>query len=244
MFQAITMCIFQRPQLSAYYRDLRYKLDNSRINNRWPFAKEGVPFILVGCAVTFLFFCLGFLQLSIIAGILSLFIIFFFRDPDRSNTVNDRTILTPADGKILEIQHLKDSNNPLGEPALKISIFMSIFNVHVNRMPIGGIIQKITYNPGRFFSANLDKASQQNENNRITITPHGSCRIVLIQIAGLIARRISCWVKEGSDVKAGQRFGLIRFGSRLEVYLPDDSKIIAQPHQKVRAGETIIGYLS
>ena len=219
-------------------------MDNSRINNRWPFAKEGLPFILVGCAVTFLFFCLGFLQLSIIAGILSLFIVFFFRDPDRSNTVNDRAILTPADGKILEIQHLKDSNNPLGEPALKISIFMSIFNVHVNRMPIGGIIQKITYNHGRFFSANLDKASQQNENNRITITPHGSCRIVLIQIAGLIARRISCWVKEGSDVKAGQRFGLIRFGSRLEVYLPDDSKIIAQPHQKVRAGETIIGYLS
>lgn len=244
MFQAIAMCIFQRSRLSAYYRNLRYKLDNSHINNRWPFAKEGLPFILVGCAVTFLFFCLGFLQLFIIAGILSLFIVFFFRDPDRSNTVNDRAILTPADGKILEIQHLKDSNNPLGEPALKISIFMSIFNVHVNRMPIGGIIQKITYNPGRFFSANLDKASQQNENNRITITPHGSCRIVLIQIAGLIARRISCWVKEGSGVKAGQRFGLIRFGSRLEVYLPDDSKIIAQPHQKVKAGETIIGYLS
>lgn len=223
---------------------IRYKLDNSRINNRWPFAKEGVPFILVGCAVTFFFFYLGFLQLSIIAGILSIFIVFFFRDPDRSNTVTDRAVLTPADGKILEVLHLKDSNNPLGEPALRVSIFMSIFDVHVNRIPIGGIIQKITYNPGKFFSANLDKASQQNENNRITLIHPGSCRIVFVQIAGLIARRISCWVKEGSHVEAGQRFGLIRFGSRLEVYLPDDSKIIAQPHQKVKAGETIIGYLS
>jgi len=203
-----------------------------------------LPFILIGCAGTLLFFCLGFIQLSIAAGILSLFIVFFFRDPDRSNAITNRAVLTPADGKILEIRHLKDSNNPLGGPALKISIFMSIFNVHVNRMPIGGIIQKITYTPGKFFSANLDKASQQNENNRITLASPGSSRIVLVQIAGLIARRISCWVKEGSHVEAGQRFGLIRFGSRLEVYLPDDSKIIAQLHQKVKAGETIIGYLS
>ncbi len=219
-------------------------MDNSKINNRWPFAHEGLPFLLVSCAITSLFFFLGFLQLFIISGILSLFIVFFFRDPHRSNTATNKAILTPADGKILEIQHLIDTNNPLGEPALKISVFMSIFNVHVNRMPIGGVIQKVTYNPGRFFSANLDKASKQNENNMITLNSLGSYRIVLVQIAGLIARRISCWVKEGSHVEAGQRFGIIRFGSRLEVYLPDDSKIIAQLHQKVRAGETIIGYLS
>lgn len=219
-------------------------MDNSRINNKWPFAKEGLPFILVGCTVTLFLFYLGFFQLSIIAGILSLFVVFFFRDPKRSNTATDRAVLTPADGKILEVRHIRGSNNPLGGPALKISIFMSVFNVHVNRVPIAGIIQKITYNPGRFFSANLDKASQQNENNRVTLIHSDSCRIVFVQIAGLIARRISCWIKEGSRVETGQRFGLIRFGSRLEVYLPDDSKIIAQPHQKVKAGETIIGYLS
>lgn len=121
---------------------------------------------------------------------------------------------------------------------------MSIFNVHVNRIPIGGTIQEIIYRPGSFFSANLDKASELNENNMITLKTPDSRKIVFIQIAGLIARRISCWVKEGDHVAAGQRFGLIRFGSRLEVYIPGDSRITARIHQKVKAGKTIIGYLS
>jgi len=121
---------------------------------------------------------------------------------------------------------------------------MSVFNVHVNRMPVGGTIEKITYQPGRFFSANLDKASEYNEKNSITLQTSDSKKIVVIQIAGLIARRIACWIDEKEQVVAGQRFGLIRFGSRLEVFLPVNSKITAQPHQRVKAGETIIGYLS
>ena len=121
---------------------------------------------------------------------------------------------------------------------------MSVFNVHVNRIPIGGTIEKITYHPGKFFSANLDKASEQNENNQITLQTANSKKIAFIQIAGLIARRIACWVEKGDRVNAGQRFGLIRFGSRLEVYLPEDSKITVQVRQKVKAGETVIGYLS
>jgi phosphatidylserine decarboxylase len=194
--------------------------------------------------LTFLIFLLGFKYLSILAGVISLFIIFFFRDPKRNNEAPLNAVLTPADGTILDIKHLEDGNNPLGEPSIKVSIFMSIFNVHVNRMPIGGTVEKITYQPGRFFSANLDKASQYNENNRITLRTSDSRRIVVIQIAGLIARRIACWINEKEQVMAGQRFGLIRFGSRLEVFLPVNSKITAQPHQRVKAGETIIGYMS
>jgi phosphatidylserine decarboxylase len=121
---------------------------------------------------------------------------------------------------------------------------MSLFSVHVNRIPIGGKILTILYNPGKFFSANLDKSSEQNENNRITLQTGDGRRIVLVQIAGLIARRIVCWIKEGDHVKKGQRFGLIRFGSRLDLYLPDDSHIIVQPFHKVKAGVTILGYLS
>ena len=219
-------------------------MDESRINNKWPFAKEGLPFILISIALTFLFLCLGLIFVPILTAIITVFIILFFRDPDRHNPSHHKAVLTPADGKILEIRHLNDGDNPLGQPAVKVSIFMSIFNVHVNRVPVGGTIKKIIYNPGKFFSANLDKASKYNENNRVILETDDSQLIAFIQIAGLIARRISCWVKEIERVEAGQRFGLIRFGSRLEVYLPRDSQIIAHPCQKVRAGETIIGYLS
>jgi phosphatidylserine decarboxylase len=186
---------------------------------------------------------MGLFFVSIVTGILTLFIIFFFRDPDRGNDTGPGAILTPADGTILEIKHLDDPNNPLGKPALKISIFMSIFNVHVNRFPVAGTVKKITYQPGRFFRANLDKASKLNENNRIMLKTDDSRTIMVIQIAGIIARRIACWIREGDRLDAGQRFGLIRFGSRLEVYLPEDSRITAQSGQKVKAGETIIGYL-
>ncbi len=220
------------------------KLDETRINNKWPLAREGLPFVLSGCVLTGLFLYFGFHILSVFAGIFSLFAAFFFRDPERNSTVPDKAVLTPADGKIIRIQNIEDENNPLGEPAVKISIFMSVFNVHVNRIPIAGTIKDITYYPGKFFSANLDKASEQNESNRITLQTPDSRKIVFTQIAGLIARRIVCWVKDGDAMHTGQRFGLIRFGSRLDVFLPRDSQITAQLRQKVRAGKTIIGYLS
>ena len=121
---------------------------------------------------------------------------------------------------------------------------MSVFNVHVNRIPIRGTIEKITYHHGKFFSASLDKASKQNEKNEIALQTPDAKRIVFVQIAGLIARRIACWIEKGDRVSAGQRFGLIRFGSRLEVYLPEGSKTTIQVRQKVKAGKTVIGYLS
>lgn len=223
---------------------LPYRVEKTRINNRLPIAREGIPFFIIAGVVTLLFFYLGFLYTGIFMGIVSLFMLYFFRDPERRNDARDNAVLTPADGKILDVQHLQDGNNPLGEPAIKISVFMSVFNVHVNRVPLCGRISEIVYTPGRFFSANLDKASEQNENNRITLETEDGRKIVFIQIAGLIARRIVCWVRERNYVKAGQRCGLIRFGSRIDLYLPGDSKIIVQTCNKVRAGETVMGYLS
>ena len=215
-----------------------------RIHNRLPLAWEGLPFASIGIGLTLLALLFNAAIPAAIFGLLSLFTLFFFRDPERMKTVTEDAVLTPADGKIIDIKDIEGTQNPLGEDAVRVSIFMSVFNVHVNRMPVGGKILKVIYHPGKFFSANLEKASAQNENNRILIeTPNGH-RIMVVQIAGLIARRIACWIREGDTVRVGQRFGLIRFGSRLELYLPPGCRIIARPCQKVRAGETILGYLS
>lgn len=215
------------------------------IKNTLPVAREGIIFIGIGIGLTFFFWLTGFLYLAFLMGILSLFIVYFFRDPVRGTAAMDgKTVLTPADGRIIGIQDHQDYDNPLGQPGIKISIFMSIFNVHVNRIPMNGRIFRIVYSRGQFFSANLDKASDQNERNTITLETDQGQKIVFIQIAGLIARRIACWVKEGDRVLAGQRFGLIRFGSRLDVYLPLGSRVVIHPHDRVKAGESILGYLS
>ena len=218
--------------------------EKKKIENRLPVAWEGLPFIGIGLFFTILFLCLTLYSLAIILGILTLFTLYFFRDPDRGITVPENAVLTPADGKIIGIKRLSDNMNLLGEPAFKMSIFMSVFNVHVNRIPASGRIENIGYSPGKFFSAHLDKASHQNEHNKITLQTVNGHKIVFVQIAGLIARRIACWLKEEDDVKAGQRFGLIRFGSRLDIYLPINTRIIAQTSHRVKAGETVLGYLS
>lgn len=218
------------------------KIKKTRINNTWPFAREGIPFILLGLGISLILLSFGLFTIGTLFLIVTVFVIYFFRDPERRNAVRKNAVLTPADGRVLFVKDL-DSDNPLGKPAKKISIFMSVFNVHVNRAPAGGKITSIAYHSGRFFSANLDKASEQNEKNTITMETLDGKKIVFVQIAGLIARRIVCWVKEGEDVKAGQRVGLIRFGSRLDVYLPIDSEISVRSGDIVKAGETLIGYL-
>jgi len=206
-------------------------------------AREGFPFIGIGLAIALLFLFLGLASLAILAGALTLFVLFFFRDPEREPGAEDKAILTPADGRVLGAWTLEKGENPLGTKALKLSVFMSLFNVHVNRIPTGGRISRILYRPGAFFAANLDKASEKNEQNAITLDTQDGRQIVFVQIAGVIARRIACWVREGDKVQAGQRFGLIRFGSRLDIFLPEGSRVAVQKGEKVKAGKTIIGYL-
>jgi len=218
-------------------------IQKTRIENKLPVAREGLPFIIPGVVITALLGYSGMVSAAIFIGLMTLFTIYFFRDPDRAGNAGDNGVLSPADGTIIDIRHLEDVSNSLGRPALKVSIFMSVFNVHVNRIPIKGRISGIKYNQGKFLSANLDKASEQNENNRITIETLNGTRIVFTQIAGLIARRIVCWIKENDNVDAGQRFGLIRFGSRVDIYLPPETRINVRMKERVRAGETIIGYL-
>ena len=214
-----------------------------RIHNRLGIAREGFPFIGIGSAVTLLFLFLGLVSLTIVTGALTLFMLYFFRDPDRRADVQEKDVLTPADGRVVGVWNLESGENALGTRAVKVSVFMSLFDVHVNRIPAGGRISRISYRPGAFFAANLDKASEKNEQNAVFLDTRGGSRIVFVQIAGLIARRIACWVGEGDEVQAGQRFGLIRFGSRVDVYLPEGSRVVVQPGHNVKAGKTILGYL-
>jgi phosphatidylserine decarboxylase len=218
-------------------------LKSTRIDNKWLIAREGIPFLLAGIAITVFLFYLRWSYAAILTGLLTLFCIYFFRDPKRVCEAREGAVLAPADGTVLSVHDIDDHENPLGQPAVKASIFMSVFNVHVNRIPFSGTILRISHRPGRFFAANLEKASEQNESNRILLETDDSQRIAFIQIAGMIARRIACWVDERERVSAGQRFGLIRFGSRVELYLPLGSQMIIKPHQRVKAGETVIGYL-
>lgn len=173
--------------------------------------------------------------------IFGVFSAWFFRDPERLAPTRDDAVVSPADGRVIIVEKVHDDRFLQG-PAVKISIFMNLFNVHVNRVPYSGQVQDVLYFPGKFFSADLDKASRDNEHNAVIVNmDRGSMAVV--QIAGLIARRIACWIKPEDRLVRGQRFGLIRFGSRLDVYLPPDFKPEVQLQQKVRAGETILGYL-
>ena len=218
-------------------------MDHSRIENKLPVAKEGIPFISIGCLLTLILILFAFYWLSALSAILTIFVIYFFRDPERTSEAPESAVLSPADGKVCQIKKINKQENPLGENALRISVFMSIFNVHVNRIPMAGKINNIEYHAGAFFSANLDKASEHNESNTITIESNTGRKIAVVQIAGLIARRIACWVKMDDVVNRGQRFGLIRFGSRLDVYLPVDFHLSVDLEQSVKSGETILGHM-
>jgi len=209
-----------------------------------PVAWEGIPYIAICLSVAAILFILNWLFFAMVMTVLSAFIIFFFRDLDRPQIHDEAAILTPADGKVLAVEDLEHGDDRYPNGAKKISIFMSLFNAHINRIPVDGTITDLSYHPGKFFSANMDKASVHNEHNIITLDAQNKTRIVFVQIAGFIARRIACWVKKGDAVKAGQRFGLIRFGSRLEVYLPPNCTILVTKGQRVKAGQSVLGYLN
>lgn len=177
-----------------------------------------------------------------IGGILALGILAFFRDPDRVTPKNDAAIISPADGTVISVSPcIPPAELGFGEKKTnRVCIFMSLSNVHVNRSPVAGTLEKILYIPGKFFNASLDKANIYNERNAFFVKTKKGQKIVFVQIAGLVARRIRTDVKEGDELEAGQRVGIIRFGSRVDVYLPDNVKINVEEGQTTVAGETVL----
>jgi phosphatidylserine decarboxylase len=214
----------------------------SRIENRWPVAKEGLPFILAFGGAAALLALIGWWPAAAPFVALAGFSLWFFRDPDREPPL-EAGVVSPADGRVLSVSEEEDGRF-LKTRARKISIFMSVWSVHVNRAPLAGVVEDVRYVPGRFFKAHLEKSSLENEHNAIVLRLASEDRIVFVQIAGVIARRIACWVRPGDEVGRGQRVGLIRFGSRLDVYLPLTARVKVRPGDTVRAGRSILGELS
>ncbi|MCE5263162.1 MAG: phosphatidylserine decarboxylase family protein [Deltaproteobacteria bacterium] len=206
-------------------------------------AAEGLPFIIPLGVAALLGFLAGFRGISLFLLLATLFVIWFFRNPQRKTPERAGLVISPADGRVIRIEETAHEERP-GRTFHKISIFMNVFNVHVNRMPFSGEVRLIRYRKGKFLSANLDKASELNERNTVLLQTADGREIITVQIAGLIARRIVCWLEEGMQAVRGERFGLIRFGSRVEVFLPLGSTVLVKVGQKVRAGETPIGELT
>jgi phosphatidylserine decarboxylase len=205
-------------------------------------ARAGYPFIFAAAFATAVFALLG-MRVPALIGLAATFCICcFFRDPDRVIPNYPGAVVSPADGKVVFAGPVDNSRFIQG-PCIKISIFMSLFNVHVNRIPHEGRVKAVDYYPGKFFSANLDKASKDNEHNAVFVETKDGKTICTVQIAGLIARRIICTIQKGEDVARGKRFGLICFGSRLDVYLPSDTRLNVEVGNTVKAGTSVLGDL-
>ena len=221
----------------------KYSWPDPTSQSAFPIARPGYSFIGAAAFTTFVFALLELIIPALLGLTTTFFIIYFFRDPDRTIPNSGGLFVSPADGKIVAAGTVENSTYYEGT-CLKISVFMSVFNVHVNRMPCEGKVKKISYNPGKYFSANLDKASKENEQNAVYLETEDGKEICTVQIAGLIARRIICRVQEGDEVDRGQRFGMICFGSRLDVYLPKDSKLNVAVGDIVKAGTSVLGELT
>lgn len=209
---------------------------------RIPLAQEGYPFIAFAAFLTLITAILGYEILAWPSLLLTTFVIAFFRDPERMTAASPDKLISPADGKIIIIEEVSDDTY-LQEKVIKVSIFMNVFNVHVNRIPFDGIVQEIQYKPGKFYSADSEKGALLNERCGVIMETKNGTRLVFVQVAGLIARRIVNWLEPTDSVQRGTRFGLIRFGSRVDLYLPLESTINVKIGQKVRAGETAIATL-
>ena len=215
-------------------------------NSKWPakavlpIAMPGVKYVVAAILVTGVFFYLGCLKTGGLALLLALFVTWFFRDPERMVPEGSDLLVSPADGKVIVVQPIARSEY-MDEPCRKVSIFMNVFNVHVNRIPFSGMIEKVQYHPGKFVNASFDKASVHNERNALVIRTDNGRRYVCVQIAGLVARRIVNCVKIREHVHRGDRYGMIQFGSRLDLYLPMDFEIFVNPGDKISAGSSVIG---
>jgi phosphatidylserine decarboxylase len=206
-----------------------------------PIHPEGYPFI-GGLALVSLILFWAWSPLGWLATLATLWCAYFFRDPPRVTPVRDGIVVAPADGRVSRIVNaIPPKELELGErPLLRISVFMSVFDCHVNRSPVAGRIERMVYRAGTFINADLDKASEDNERNAFVINTGNGARVAVVQIAGLVARRIVPFVREGDVVGAGQRIGMIRFGSRVDVYLPDGTRPLVAEGQIAVAGETVL----
>ena len=207
--------------------------------------REGWPFIAIAALVTLALF--GVMQgFGWIGLIVTGWCVLFFRDPDRVTPEGDDLVISPADGVV---QSITEAPPPpeleMGPtPLRRVSIFMNVFDVHVNRMPVDASVDRIAYRPGAFFNASFDKASDQNERRSLRLKMADGKELAVVQIAGLVARRILCWTGESQTLRAGERFGMIRFGSRVDVYLPPGTRVLVVPGQRSVGGETVIAELN
>jgi len=204
-----------------------------------PVAKEGIPFIVIGGHLTLGVWAMGGVWSTCLLGSFTLFTTWFFRNPARRIPPGENLVVSPGDGTVVAVEQ-EFEHRYLKEQSIRISIFLNVFDVHINRMPVGGSVEHIVYQPGKFMMANLPEASSGNEQNALMLRRPDGVKVLCVQIAGLIARRIVSWVLPGEQVEKGERFGLIRFGSRMDVYLPQSSTIRVQVGSKVKGGSSIL----
>ena len=212
------------------------------------FAREGIPFILIALAIAAAGYTMALMRrswplwlLAFVLTLLVLWVAYFFRDPERTGERGDSLVISPADGRVIDIREVDEPAFLQGR-AIRISVFMSVFNVHVNRYPVSGTVQYVHYNPGKFFNAAAEKASLDNEQMSVGVQT-AKHRVLFRQIAGLVARRIVTYSRVGDDAEQGERMGLIRFGSRVDVFVPVGSTIRVQLGQRPVAGTTILAEL-
>ena len=207
-----------------------------------PFAKEGIPFIAVPAGVTLLTGLLGWPVVALVGGIATLFSAWFFRNPARVIPQGPNLVVAPGDGKVIAVEEEFEPRY-LKERSLRVTIFLNVFDVHINRMPCDGVVEGVQYQPGLFLVASKPEATLRNEQNAVMIKTHEGMKVLCVQVAGLIARRIVCWISPQDRAIRGERYGLIRFGSRMDTFLPMGTKLRVAVGERVKGGETILGEL-
>lgn len=207
-----------------------------------PFAKEGIPFIGAAAGVTLLAGLLGWTVAAVVAAFLTLFVSWFFRNPARVVPQGPRLVVAPGDGKVIAIEEEFEPRF-LKDRSIRLTIFLNVFDVHINRMPCDGVVEDVQYQPGLFVVASKPEATLTNEQNALMIRTVEGVKVLCVQVAGLIARRIVCWVSPKDRAIRGERFGLIRFGSRMDTFVPIGTSLRVAVGDRVKGGETILGEL-
>lgn len=207
-----------------------------------PVVKEGIPFVGTAGGLTLLAGWLGLVVPAVLFGVLTLFTAWFFRNPYRAIPQGAGLVVAPGDGKVIAIEEEFEPRY-LKDRSIRVSIFLNVFDVHVNRIPCEGMVERVQYQPGAFLVASKPDATLKNEQNAVMLRTVRDAKILCVQVAGLIARRIVCWVSAGDRVQRGERFGLIRFGSRMDTFLPVGTSLRVAVGDRVKGGETILGEL-